>query len=406
MVPARGYFDLADLVVTYEGPFADYARAARAGARLAARRPADRTAHLVYAASLDAGALAVRLHRRADVHLYVTSGTPPEPVGRRRRRTCARKPNEGARHAHDPSDSFLALLALGGAPAAASAQAPPGLPGPPPGNGTDLPAPPGTAPAFVAPGTAATIPAGPTGPGLLKGGDVALNRAKRTFSLPFACQANGTLSVTAKAARRGTLARTGYRCAGGRATARLSSPRRSRRKVVQAQDGGRDRDGPPGRAHAAAVVLADRRARRGARPRASGPTATCSAADGRPYLAQPDFTTKSTTPISTRGWVAWYTAAGGWHWLGVNGEDKRALGHLDGDRLPASPSSTPAARSSRSRSPGARSRSRPARGSTPSASTRSSTGSAAGRTTSGSTSTRARRARRRPARATPYCAFA
>ena len=31
---------------------------------------------------------------------------------------------------------------------------------------------------------------------------------------------------------------------------------------------------------------------------------------------QPDFTTASPTPISTRGWVAWYTAAGGWHWLG------------------------------------------------------------------------------------------
>ena len=77
----------------------------------------------------------------------------------------------------------LAAIALAGAPAAALAQAPPGPPGPPPGNGTDLPAPPGTAPAFVAPGTAATIPGGATGPGLLKSGDAALNRAKRTFSL-------------------------------------------------------------------------------------------------------------------------------------------------------------------------------------------------------------------------------
>ena len=36
------------------------------------------------------------------------------------------------------------------------------------------------------------------GPGLLTAGNVALNRAKRTFSLPFACQAGGTISVTAQ----------------------------------------------------------------------------------------------------------------------------------------------------------------------------------------------------------------
>ena len=36
---------------------------------------------------------------------------------------------------------------------------------------------------------------------------------------------------------------------------------------------------------------------------------------------QPDFTTASATPISTRAWIAWYTAAGGWHWLGVDGEN-------------------------------------------------------------------------------------
>ena len=35
------------------------------------------------------------------------------------------------------------------------------------------------------------------------------------------------------------------------------------------------------------------------------------------YLSQPDFTTQSPTPISTRGWIAWYTARGGWHWLGT-----------------------------------------------------------------------------------------
>ena len=39
------------------------------------------------------------------------------------------------------------------------------------------------------------------------------------------------------------------------------------------------------------------------------------------YLTEPDFTTRTPTPISTRGWIAWYTAAGGWHWLGSGGEN-------------------------------------------------------------------------------------
>jgi hypothetical protein len=50
----------------------------------------------------------------------------------------------------------------------------------------------------------------------------------------------------------------------------------------------------------------------------------CSDPSGMPqaYLVEPDFTTATPTPISTRGWLAWYTAAGGWHWLGVGGENR------------------------------------------------------------------------------------
>jgi len=213
----------------------------------------------------------------------------------------------------------LAAIALAGAPAAALAQAPPGPPGPPPGNGTDLPAPPGTAPAFVAPGTAATIPGGATGPGLLKSGDAQLNRAKRTFSLPFACQGNGSVRVSAST---GTLARASYRCAGGRATARLKLSKKVAARVTKRR-----------------TVTATATIRQGARtqrlaftlragkaaPKAKGfwtdGHLQCSQ-DGAPaYLTQPDFTTASPTPISTRGWIAWYTAAGGWHWLGSSGEN-------------------------------------------------------------------------------------
>ena len=52
-VPTRGYFALADVVVTYEGPAADYAR--RLGLEPSWLRdvPRDQTAHLVYAATRD-----------------------------------------------------------------------------------------------------------------------------------------------------------------------------------------------------------------------------------------------------------------------------------------------------------------------------------------------------------------
>jgi hypothetical protein len=49
----------------------------------------------------------------------------------------------------------------------------------------------------------------------------------------------------------------------------------------------------------------------------------CTQENGAPqaYLAEPDFTASSAIPISTRGWVAWYTARAGWHWFGVGGEN-------------------------------------------------------------------------------------
>ena len=385
MVPARGYFDLADLVVTYEGPFADYAR------RLASepgwvRDERDRAPGLRRLAR--AGGRTVR--RTGPQHLSLRHvGRATQPLGRPAAVPAGRK-----EHAMPVTRTIvLAAIALAGAPAAALAQAPPGPPGPPPGNGTDLPAPPGTAPAFVPAGTPATIPGGATGPGLLTSGDVALNRARRTLSIRFACQGSGSIRITALGARGS------YRCAGGRATAKLKLSKKVAARAAKRR-----------------VTPATATLRQGARTqrvaftlRAGGKAAKAKgfwtdgrlqcAQDGAPaYLVQPDFTTASATPISTRGWIAWYTAAGGWHWLGSAGRT-RAAGTRGRPTSRGSSSSTREARRSRSRTRGARSRSRPGRRRTPSASTRSSTGSAGGRTTSGSTSTRARPVRPRPARA-------
>jgi hypothetical protein len=222
-----------------------------------------------------------------------------------------------------PARLVVAVMAVSAVlyPASAQAQAPSGPPGPPPGNGLDLPASPGTAPAFVPAGTPAAIPSGPTGPGSPRATSVAFNRTKRTFALPLACRANGT--VTATGAAVGALGRTRYRCAANRSTARFAVSAKVAKRITRART-----------VAATATVRQSGQAtklwftvRAGAAAAAAKGFWTdghlqCSQA-GAPqaYLAEPDFTTATPTMISTRGWVAWYTAAGGWHWLGVRGEN-------------------------------------------------------------------------------------
>jgi hypothetical protein len=79
VVPARAYFGFADVVVTYEGPYADYAERLAVMPRWLDQLPAGRTAHLVYDTSR---AQALELARTASTtRLYATSGTLPDPWG-------------------------------------------------------------------------------------------------------------------------------------------------------------------------------------------------------------------------------------------------------------------------------------------------------------------------------------
>jgi hypothetical protein len=75
IVPARAYFDLADVVVTFEGPFSAYHdRGNTDGVEH------DRTAHLIYGATREEAMRALAPSPSAG-YVYLTSGTLPHPWG-------------------------------------------------------------------------------------------------------------------------------------------------------------------------------------------------------------------------------------------------------------------------------------------------------------------------------------
>jgi hypothetical protein len=77
VVPARAYFDVADVVVTFEGAYADYATALGRMPAWVRRLPPGRTAHLVYGASAAEARTAIAQSGAA--YVYVTSGSLPDP---------------------------------------------------------------------------------------------------------------------------------------------------------------------------------------------------------------------------------------------------------------------------------------------------------------------------------------
>jgi spherulation-specific family 4 protein len=78
LVPSRGYFGIADLVVTYEGPYGDYAAALSRAPAWLAEVPAGKIAHLVYGAS-EAQARTVATLRGGAAYVYATDGVAPDP---------------------------------------------------------------------------------------------------------------------------------------------------------------------------------------------------------------------------------------------------------------------------------------------------------------------------------------
>jgi hypothetical protein len=77
-VPAPEYFDVADVVVTFEGPYAGYDAAMKAMPDWVRAQPPERVAHLVYGASRRQ-AMATVEHPQKAGYVYVTSGSMPDP---------------------------------------------------------------------------------------------------------------------------------------------------------------------------------------------------------------------------------------------------------------------------------------------------------------------------------------
>jgi hypothetical protein len=77
-VPARGYFDLADVVVTFEGSYADYRPALERMPGWVGEMDATRLAHLIYGAGPAQALSAVRGERAAG-YVYATPGVQPNP---------------------------------------------------------------------------------------------------------------------------------------------------------------------------------------------------------------------------------------------------------------------------------------------------------------------------------------
>jgi hypothetical protein len=198
---------------------------------------------------------------------------------------------------------------------ARAAGAPAGLPGPPPeaGTGIPLPPPPGQDPPPQPFGSAATLPLNPSGPGLLSG-SAGLTGGR--LKLNIACTAGGQAALSVPDLATGTVARAKYKCVGGRSTVSLSLGKTIARKVngsgsVLAHVAFRQGGG----SETQSVMVGPHP------PAAQFWTSVfglqCTAFGGE--LTAPNFTVTPTTTIDVRPWLAWYTPATGWQWLGTDG---------------------------------------------------------------------------------------
>jgi hypothetical protein len=210
----------------------------------------------------------------------------------------------------------VALLA----PAAARAQAP-ALPGPPPGAGGPPPLASSVLRAAAPLPPVTLVPAAP-GPGLLA---TSARVSKARIPLALSCQARGEVSVVAPRLQRKPVGTGAYRCSAGRTSVSLGMPQRAARRlralgltaarVIVRQRGARTvlpltlRSGSARDAQAPGDAWTD------------GRLQCAEGANGEPQaeLVAPNWTARPATRITVRPWLAWFTPANGWRWLGARG---------------------------------------------------------------------------------------
>ena len=200
------------------------------------------------------------------------------------------------------------LLLTAGAGAAAVAD--PGLPGPPPGAASGLPLPPvpGASPTPTADAPTVAITGSSSTPGLRSG---------------FATVTNGRLGLTVTCTRTATAT-----LRDGSVKVKAPATCRHRQAAVRfALTPAQARTVTGGGGSIATLALAGARLSVAVSATAPVPsfwTSTfgldCTA--GGPttaLLSAPNFTVTPTTTVDVRPWLAWYTPATGWQWLGLRG---------------------------------------------------------------------------------------
>ncbi|WP_183343674.1 hypothetical protein [Conexibacter arvalis] len=179
---------------------------------------------------------------------------------------------------------------------------------------------------------APTPPAGPPGSIAPASGRPALAdgsgrvSAGGRLTLRIACRASGQARLDVTALGSAPLARARYRCRGGRAAAQLRLARAVVPRLARLSPAvGRVTLQERGAAARVSVAL-------GAAGRSTSPgfwsdggLQCASPGPRQTYLVGPNFTVSPATSISVRPWIATYTSAGGWRWLGLNGGASRWL---------------------------------------------------------------------------------
>jgi hypothetical protein len=139
----------------------------------------------------------------------------------------------------------------------------------------------------------------------------------RQLTLAIACKRGGQVSLTASALGPGVLARGGYACRDGQGSAELSLRAGAARRLAALKSTLARVGFGSGSAERFSITL-------GTRPTTpsdwSNGGMECSfLGANEPYLVAPNFTVTPPAIIDVRPWVAFYTPANGWRWLGTTG---------------------------------------------------------------------------------------